>query len=454
MAVILVLLFVFQILLLKPFYEEIKKNDVVSTANSIEKYIGSDNLDDILVQNSQSNEMCIMVVSSEDSLSLNSNIGCPMNRLTQSEIYYYTQEAIKNGGTLLVKDKVPSFNIRQKDNSKLVVETRGFDSLIYFKGVNIGNINHFIIVSTNITPINATTRTLSYQLMFISIVVIISTILLTYIITKRFVKPLEHVNEAAKELADGKYGLRSDKSFSKELFELNETLINAAKDINKADNAKRDLIANVSHDLRTPLTMISGYGEMMLDLPNEMNKENIKVIVDESKRLSNLVNDLLDLSKLQEHKIKISKDDFSINELIKEIIGKYKLYEFEIIFNYNDNININGDRLRISQVIHNFIDNAINYSNGIKKIIINQVVEDSVVRIEVIDFGKGIEKDKLNLVWDRYYKADKHIRYSTGSGIGLAIAKEILELHGYKYGVDSKINEGSVFYFEANITNK
>lgn len=455
MSIILIFLFTFQILLLDRFYEMVKRNDIINVANKIEKNIGNSNIEDYIQQKSQSNEMCIMVVKESDILSLNSNIGCPMHRLTKEDLNYYINQTNTNGGSLLVETFVPTFDFRQHENTQSYSQEKGFDSLMYFKSVTYEDVNYFIIVNSNITPINATTRTLSIQLFFISIVVVISTILLTYILTKRFIKPIEDVNSAAKSLYNGKYS-SIEKINSKEIYELNNTLINASNEINKADKAKRDLIANVSHDLRTPLTMISGYGEMMLDFPEEKTDENIKVIVDETKRLSSLVNDLLDFSKLQENKIKLESNNFNLSELIKNVLTKYNFYiqseGFEITYNYENEVIINGDDLRISQVMHNFISNAINYSSDIKKIIVNQIVKDNFVRIEVIDFGKGIEKESIPFIWDRYYKVDKeHIRSSTGSGIGLAIAKEILELHNFKYGVISDLEKGSTFYFETPV---
>lgn len=456
MAIILAFLFIFQILLLQPFYEMVKKNDLINTANEVEDYLGYSNLNELIQQNSDFNEICIMVINENDGLTLNSNIGCPINRLSEADLIYYTDEAIKNGGTLMVETAVPTVEINQKEGAKSV--GKAFDSLMYFKVVNYQGSNYFIIVNSNITPINATTRTLSIQLLFISIIVIGATLILTYILTKRFVEPIEKINLAAKELSEGKYNSLHKGANSKEIYELNDTLVQAADDINKADKAKRDLIANVSHDLRTPLTMIGGYGEMMLDLPDEKTDENIKVIVDEAKRLSSLVNDLLDFSKLQENKIEINAEEFNLTLLIKNVLTKYNFFvqseNFDIRFNYDEEVIVKGDDLRISQVLHNFISNAINYSGENKKIIINQTVENEFVKIEVIDFGRGIDKASLPLIWDRYYKADKeHLRSTTGSGIGLAIAKEILELHNVEYGADSNLNEGSVFYFKMPVVN-
>jgi signal transduction histidine kinase len=227
-------------------------------------------------------------------------------------------------------------------------------------------------------------------------------------------------------------------------------------DISKADKAKRDLISNVSHDLRTPLTMISGYGEMMIDLPEEKTDENIQVIIDESKRLTTLVNDLLDLSKMQESRIVLSEEVFDLSALIEAQMKKYDVYQmkegYQISVQTQQGSYINADYSRIEQVFNNFMTNAINYCGSDRRIEVNEKIIDGKVRCEVTDHGEGIDEESIPFIWDRYYKLDKtHVRSTSGSGIGLAIVKEILELHHADYGVESKVGEGSTFWFEFSL---
>ena len=228
--------------------------------------------------------------------------------------------------------------------------------------------------------------------------------------------------------------------------------------LKEVDQMRRDLIANVSHDLRTPLTMISGYGEMMRDLPGENTPENVQVIIDEAHRLSNLVNDLLDLSKLQENKIELHIQDFDLTQLIQTVLYRYEKFMtqdgFDIQFQPAESVRVNADPDRLGQVLYNFINNAINYSLDDKRIVIRQRINGNRVRVEVEDHGEGISEDKLNYIWDRYYKVDKtHKRSSAGSGIGLAIVREILELHHAQYGVRSEVGQGSVFWFELSMAS-
>ena len=235
--------------------------------------------------------------------------------------------------------------------------------------------------------------------------------------------------------------------------ELNDTLNYAKTELAATEKLQRELIANISHDLRTPLTMITGYGEVMRDLPGENTPENIQIIIDEATRLSTLVNDLLDLSKLQSGALQAEKKVFCLTDSVKAIFDRYaKLVEqdgFNISFESKEDVFINADELRISQVLYNLVNNAVNHAGEDKTVILTQTVKDKRVRVEVTDHGEGIPADKLPYIWDRYYKVDKeHRRGVIGSGLGLSIVKSILDAHNARYGVRSAVGKGSTFWFE------
>ena len=258
-------------------------------------------------------------------------------------------------------------------------------------------------------------------------------------------------------LAEGNYDVRFGVGGYREIAELSDTLSVAAEELSKTGALQRELIANISHDLRTPLTMIGGYAEMMRDIPGENTPENMQIIIDETKRLTSLVNDLLDISKLQSGTQTLSLSDFNLTETIREVIGRFsKLTEqdgWTIDFTASEEVIVNADRTRILQVVYNFINNAITHSGGDKLVEVRQIVSErdgkKVVRIEVTDHGEGIPEENLKYIWDRYYKVDKtHRRAVTGSGLGLSIVKSILEMHHARYGVESEVGKGSTFWFE------
>ena len=446
----LLLISVFELVLLKPMYERNKVSSVQSAAEKIEEAIGSEDIMDVMFETSLSSDVCIRILSDEMNLAAG-NMGCALYRMDERAIQYYENLAKNSANKEYLE--VGSNEMFPKNNRNEIKE------VILTKYVEQNGEDTIIMVNTNITPIDATNKTLKTQILYISIIFAILIVGLTFLLNHNIVKPLVKINESAKDLAEGKYVIDEKTNQYLEAQELNETLSQAASDIQKADQAKRDLIANVSHDLRTPLTMIGGYGEMMRDLPGEKTDENIQVIIDESTRLKNLVNDLLDLSKLQEQKIELHRSNFDIGTLINRELKKYEVYHnnegFDFIIECPENIIVNADEQRIEQVINNFITNAINYSKDDKRVMIKVTKDDQNAHIEVQDFGEGIPEERLPYIWDRYYKIDReHVRASSGSGLGLAIVKQILELHDVPFGVRSKENEGSTFYFDLPISKE
>ena len=197
----------------------------------------------------------------------------------------------------------------------------------------------------------------------------------------------------------------------------------------------------------------------MRDIPGENNDENIQIIIDETNRLSNLVTDILDISRLQSGVMKLNLDEFSITDTVKGVLNRYRrlkeLEGYKIEFISSENVYINADSIKMSQVVYNLLNNAINYTGEDKKITVRQIIEDKKVCIEIEDTGEGIDQKDIRFIWDRYYKVDKtHKRPVAGTGLGLSIVKNILELHGFEYGVISNKGSGSIFYFKADIRRK
>ena len=283
-------------------------------------------------------------------------------------------------------------------------------------------------------------------------------VFIAIVAARKISKPITDTTKSALKLANKDYDVQFNSTGYLEVTELNNTLNYAATELKKVDSLQRELIANISHDLRTPLTMITGYGEVMRDLPGENTPENIQIIIDEANRLNMLVTDLLDISKLQSGATKINREVFSITTLIKEMFQRYnKLKEQEgytLDFEYDEDIYVNADYSKISQVIYNLVNNAINYSRTDKHIIVRQSRKDKNVLIEVIDHGEGIDQEHLENIWDRYYKVDKEHKSSVvGTGLGLSIVKNVLDRHNAHYGVKSVVGEGSNFWFELEIAD-
>ena len=316
---------------------------------------------------------------------------------------------------------------------------------------------YVILLDSELTPVSATISTLKAQFFLIAVVLLLGALLLAYLISRRVSRPLVRMNEAAQTLAKGEYDVHFAGQGYRETRELAKTLNYAAEELSKIDRLQKELIANISHDLRTPLTMITGYGEVMRDLPGENTPENVQVIIDEATHLSALVNDLLDLSRLQSGMREPRMETFDLTETVRTLLHRYDRLTshdgYRITFAAEQEVEIRADRTMLLQVIYNLINNAINYCGEDKAVeVVQTLKEDGMVRLSVIDHGEGISEEELPHIWDRYYKVDRvHRRARIGTGLGLSIAKGALELHGASYGVNCRKGQGSEFWFELPI---
>ncbi len=329
-------------------------------------------------------------------------------------------------------------------------------SIIFSKVAKVNETEYMYLFNASVYPLESTVSTMRAMLVVISAVLVLVSLVLSTIVSKKLTSPMEKMSREAHKLALGNYNVRFDGGSYTETCMLADTLNTAAEELGNLDKMQKDLVANVSHDLRTPLTLISGFSEIMRDIPAERTVENMQVIIDETERLTSLVNDILDQSKYMSGNAELAFREFSLTATVENVIKRFsKLCEkenFNFIFEHEGEAVVEADEGAILQVIYNLVNNAVNYSGENKSITIRQIVNDGVCRIEVSDNGEGIPKEKLPLIWDRYYKdGTYHKRGKNGSGIGLSIVKNVLVLHKTSFGVKSKIGVGSTFWFELPI---
>lgn len=463
-AGLLVVLWLFQVVFLEEFYKKIKINEVKEVGQKIEANIDKDYLVELLDNLAIRKQLCIVLTNADG------EVLYKRDELTNSSIYHMTNfeyylaglNAEKRGGQLLYYFNYREFaKSLEKKNNILEQVPAGLrnkdDSVIYTRLLNSQTGNQYIVlINSLIAPVDATVSTIRKQLVYVSLIMLILAFLLAILIAKKVARPIIQINAKAKQLAVGDEAIVFEEKGYKEIAELSGTLSYASVELTKTERLRRELIANVSHDLRTPLTLITGYAELMRDLPTENTPENVQVIVDEAKRLTQLVNDMLDLSKLQAGTSQLEKVTFNLTKQINELLLRYNTLTaqegYTIDFIYDEEIWVNGDELKLSQVIYNLINNAINYTGSDKHVIVKQHVINDQVRIEVIDTGEGISEEYLPYIWERYYKVDKtHKRATVGTGLGLSIVKTILDAHEAHYGVTSNIGEGSTFWFEIKL---
>ncbi len=328
------------------------------------------------------------------------------------------------------------------------------ESVLIASVTESGGEERLTLLNTEIYPLSSTVSTVRMMLIFVSVILIITASVMSVLLSRRLSRPVVEMSREASRLALGNYDVRFGGGGCRELDGLADTLNHASHELAGLDRMQKDLIANISHDLRTPLTMIAGYSEMMRDIPGEMTPENMQTVIDETNRLTSLVNDMLDMSRFISGKQTLNVTRFSLTDAVRETVERYsKLREREgytIDFESDSNVTVCADKTRILQVIYNLVNNAINYTGDDRRVLIRQsLTEDSWCRIEVIDSGCGIPEADLPFIWERYYKANEfHRRSQMGTGLGLSIVKNILALHGARFGVISRVGEGSTFWFE------
>ena len=306
----------------------------------------------------------------------------------------------------------------------------------------------------------------SSSLFFYSaIIVLVLSMATATFLSHQQVQPLNKVAEAARRFGRGELDTRVEvpKSCGEEIVDLANAFNTMADSLEKSEQRRQEFVANVSHELKTPMTTIGGYIDGMLDgtIPPEKQQHYMQIVSGEVRRLSRLVRNMLDIAKLQAMGVEDSrKTRFDLGEELSDVLITFE----QKIYNKHLDVRVDlpdkpvwtrAERDSITQVIYNLINNAINYTGTDKTVRVRQKVVEDRVRIEVEDSGEGIAKEDLPYVWDRYYKVDKtHKRSVMGTGLGLSIVKNILELHDAAYGVWSEEGKGSIFWFELSLATE
>lgn len=464
-GIMLALLWIFQVQFLDEFYRTIKAKAVKAAATDISSVLLKDDYRQRIDEIASENELCVSILNEDYIEIYTSNRRdprCMIDKMKQSEIISLHEEAIANGGSasrlITTDEKHNPMGEKMwqgifQDGMVIAVSGRANQNMTYAEVLKLSqNQSVIVLVNAEISPVNATVETIRTQLMIISFLLLGLGLFLAYVMARKIASPIIKINDSAKQLAKGNYDVTFSGSEYREIRELNDTLTYAASELSKVQNLQQELIANMSHDLRTPLTMISGYGEVMRDIPGENNAENVQVIIDEAKRLTSLVNDILDLSKLQAGVQSLALKECNITELVETLIRRYQkmveAQEYHILFEHEESCKVKGDEIKLNQVMYNLINNAITYCGEDRTVIIRQINQEHTVRLEIIDHGAGIPEEELPYVWERYYKSKHHIRSAVGSGLGLSIVKNIVELHHGIYGVESELEQGTTFWIE------
>ena len=459
------ILWLLQTVLMDDLYEMVKYRELSVCADRLEKSLGTDTLEDTAFDLSQQYNLCLSVYQIRQGFGTeiteqHSRMFCllPMvsspnllqmlyQKVSETEDGSYTEE-ISMDSLFEDHDISPS----GRENTPVPEDTDHTRSILHVQLYTVGETRYLSLLTTEIQPLTSTVTTLQLQMVLLTVLLVLLAVGLSLILSARFARPLTRMSEEAVKLSMGNYNVNFAGGNCRETEQLSAALNRAAYELSQLDKMQKDLIANISHDLRTPLTMISGYSEVIRDLPGEATPENMQVIIDEVSRLTSLVNDILEVSRYQNGTQILHTTRFNFTECLRQTMDRYaKLREREgyvIRLEADTDVWVEADETRILQVLYNLINNAVNYTGEDKTGVVRQEIQENEVVLSVIDTGMGIPSDQLPLVWERYYKVhDYHKRANMGTGLGLSIVKNILVLHSARFGVQSTVGQGSRFWF-------
>lgn len=301
-----------------------------------------------------------------------------------------------------------------------------------------------------------------YKITFTTLLLALSlAFIYTLIYSNQTNKTIEALNRTSKEVANGNFSSRVDIAYAGEFGELAKNMNNMAEELGKLESMRKDFIANISHDFRSPLTSIKGFVQAILDgtIPYENQNKYLNIVLEETERLTSLTNNLLLLSKMESDQFLLEKTPFDIHQIIKKVLLQFdqqiinKSLNVNLLF-YKKDLFVYGDLHQIQRVLYNLIDNAVKFSYIQGEITVETVVVKDKAEISISDNGQGISEDNLKYIWDRFHKADRSRgKDRKGIGLGLSIVKEIIKAHDERVEVYSQVGKGTKFVFTLPIAS-
>ena len=441
-ALMLVFMWMLQISFIGPYYEMNRSQTTKLKAEEITKIIESDTFLDSesqLIKSLASENMCGAIYNSKGIMVMrvnSKNSSCHLANLSRFTISEY----------ISIIDNSSSQDFSLKFTSEI------FEQGLYFYGKEAVHMEepYYLFLNSPIKLLDSTVFVLKRQFGLLAISVFSIATFIAFVLSKRLSSPISNMTESAERLAQGDFSVTFDSYGYNEIVALSRSLNYATEEFRKTDALRRDLVANVSHDIKTPLTMIKAYAEMIQDISGddkEKREKHLQVILDETNHLERLVNDMLTLSKYESNVLTVNETDFNLKDHIDNVVQLFQFEDFHIDIDVDKMISVKSDEVKMGQVLYNYISNAKKYAGKEKPIHIKVVDLDDKVMITVRDFGGGIKPETLKNIWDRYYKIDKNFSRKDSTGLGLSIVKAICDACHNEYGVDSIEGEGSSFFY-------
>lgn len=375
------------------------------------------------IDDSAKNNDCYIIVADNDG-----------NILAGSSNY---SEIIQNN-TVDKKMFSDIFDGKYEKTAGFIADRSGKRMLAVSSAVRLGGKTGVVSMLVNMPLINKETHKMMYLLIISVGLSMLLSMILSYFLSMNMSKPIKRLSASAKEIAKGDFSKHSVVSGVTELDELGAAFDKMARELDKQEQSRTDFLANVSHDLRTPMTTITGFVQGILDdtIPQEKEKDYLKVVLSETNRLSDLISMFLDASRYDAGEIQLNKMKIDINEMLRTVLLQYenKINEKNINVNFDvdcHSAEVFADEQAIRRVLVNLMDNAVKFSNEGGTISVSSVHSGKKVIVSVENTGDGISAEDLKYIWDRFYKTDKsRVRDKKGVGLGLYIVKHIIAQHG------------------------
>ncbi|MBQ6998401.1 MAG: HAMP domain-containing protein [Clostridia bacterium] len=324
---------------------------------------------------------------------------------------------------------------------------------------NNGEIFGGVVFNMPIPEIRSMNWQIFKNFVSMSLVALCFSVVLYYFISKRITKPIKNMSNAVTEFAKGNFERRVEYKGEDEIGELATNFNVMATSLENLENMRSTFVANVSHELRTPMTTIAGFIEGILDgtISKDEQDKYLKIALDETKRLSRLVNDLLSISKMENGEFQLNKSTFNINELVAQSLFKFESNindkNIEVELNLSDDVlDVYADNDAITQIVTNLLHNAVKFTPADGNIWIRTWLTGKKAYVEIKNSGHGIESDKLKFIFDRFYKTDdSRSSDKNGVGLGLFIVKNLLNHHGEKIWVESETDKYTKFVFSLTV---
>ncbi len=452
---IVMFIFILQMVLLVPTYNNIldsKLSDALVGVTNVLK--GRDVPEALSVINQLATDgMCIEISDSETLEPLLIWEGLGSQCLLHSGVA--GNEVEQNANLLAMRIRATEEN----EYRHTISSTPGDQQRVF--GSYIEDSNQVILVSTDLEQIDVAGEVISRQI-FISLALVLPiAVIIAFVFAGYFTAPISELGKATKQIASGNYDIKLDTDRDDELGELASDFSLMTTELRRTSNLKDELLGNISHDLRTPLTLIKGYAETIRDFTGDVEEkrnEQLDIIIEETDRLSSFIGNVMELSKQNSGETPLERCTLELCEFLSDIVSRERrmaeLSGVSIELKLpTDEIYINADPRQLDSAIHNLIENAVTHVGDDKNVIVGCDNSVSPIKVFVTDHGKGISREDINFIFDRYYRA-RADRGERGSGLGLAIVKSTFVRHGFNFGVDSSLGNGSTFWFTVDIANK